>query len=342
MFGVTKAGNSICVHVTDLTMSYPGIDVGSLAFDTIPSMSWFRIPPRKYTRLRDPDKQSHCQFEVSASFDDIELQFLHRSGAPDPPPLRILSFDVECLPRKDIFPEAEIDPVIQISNMVSIYGEEAPPFIRNVFTLNTCSEIAGAAVICYDEEPALLQGWADFVREVDPDLVIGYNNTGFDLPYLLARAKALQVSRFPFLGRLKGSESARERTLQYTTARGQVRTWEDIPLSGRLQLDLMHYIRCEETCTQLSLNHVARRFLGEKKEDVHFSAISGLQSGSADTRRQLAVYCLKDAYLPLRLLEVLDCVDKYTKRSRKQHIRFNSILPAYDVAAGNNDPNLPT
>jgi DNA polymerase elongation subunit (family B) len=85
-------------------------------------------------------------------------------------------------------------------------GSSAPPFVRNVFTLDTCTSILGADVIPCAEESALLQGWSDFVQKVDPDLIIGFNNTGFDLPYLLARAKALQLPRFPLLSRLKGSQ----------------------------------------------------------------------------------------------------------------------------------------
>lgn len=49
----------------------------------------------------------------------------------------------------------------------------------------------------------MLQAWRDFVEEVDPDVVIGYNISGFDFPYLIDRAKALKATKFPFLGRLK-------------------------------------------------------------------------------------------------------------------------------------------
>lgn len=59
--------------------------------------------------------------------------FYHRydafiSHAPDGDwskiaPLRVLSFDIECAGRKGIFPEANIDPVIQIANMVSTQGK---------------------------------------------------------------------------------------------------------------------------------------------------------------------------------------------------------------------------
>jgi DNA polymerase delta subunit 1 len=55
----------------------------------------------------------------------------------------------------------------------------------------------------------------------------------------------------------------------------------------------MHYVRREENQKFLSLNSVSKRFLGEQKEDVHFTAISGLQTRDAETRRLLAVYCLK-------------------------------------------------
>ena len=49
-----------------------------------------------------------------------------------------------------------------------------------------------------------------------------------------------------------------------------------------------------------TLNAVSYNFLKEQKEDVHHTMISELQNGNAQTRRRLAVYCLKDAYLPLR------------------------------------------
>ncbi len=54
----------------------------------------------------------------------------------------------------------------------------------------------------------------------------------------------------------------------------------------------------------------------EQKEDVHHSVITDLQNGNAQTRRRLAVYCLKDAYLPLRLLEKLMCVINYMEMAR--------------------------
>ena len=47
--------------------------------------------------------------------------------------------------------------------------------------------------------------WRDFVEQVDPDILIGYNIANFDLPYLLDRAKALKANQFPYLGRLRSA-----------------------------------------------------------------------------------------------------------------------------------------
>lgn len=55
----------------------------------------------------------------------------------------------------------------------------------------------------------MLVAWKNFVKEVDPDVIIGYNIANFDLPYLLDRAKALGADReFPYLGRLNSTVSA--------------------------------------------------------------------------------------------------------------------------------------
>lgn len=66
---------------------------------------------------------------------------------------------------------------------------------------------------------------------------------------------------------------------------------------GRLLLDLFPHIREHHPGLPgkgaYKLNGVSAHFLGETKEDIHYSDIPVLQSGGPDTRRALAVYCLK-------------------------------------------------
>ncbi|KAF9462946.1 delta DNA polymerase [Collybia nuda] len=286
-------------------------------------MNWIEVPAGKYHVVSDIGKRSHCQIEISVRYD----QFI--SHAPDGnwskiAPLRILSFDIECAGRKGIFPEAQTDPVIQIANMVTRQGEQKP-FIRNVFTLNTCSNIVGSQVLSFDDEDEMLQSWRNFVQEVDPDVVIGYNIAGFDFPYLIDRARALKANKFPYLGRLKNIKTETKSTHFSSKAFGQ-RDSKDTPLDGRLQLDVLQFMQREHKLRSYTLNSVCSQFLGEQKEDVHHSVITELQNGTPESRRRLAVYCLKDAYLPQRLLDKLMCFVNYVEMSRVTGVPFNYLL----------------
>lgn len=80
-------------------------------------------------------------------------------------PLRLCSFDIECAGRKGIFPEALVDPVIQIAAVLTIQGEKDPRY-RVVFSLRSCSAIVGAQVLCFDDEARLLMAFKDFLNLV--------------------------------------------------------------------------------------------------------------------------------------------------------------------------------
>jgi DNA polymerase delta subunit 1 len=64
-------------------------------------------------------------------------------------------------------------------------------------------------------------------------------------------------------------------------------------MEGRLQLDILQVMQRDYKLRSYTLNAVCAQFLGEQKEDVHHSIITELQNGTADSRRRLAVYCLK-------------------------------------------------
>lgn len=50
------------------------------------------------------------------------------------------------------------------------------------------------------------------------------------------------------------------------------------------------------------------------------------QNGNEQTRRRLAVYCLKDAILPLRLLMKLMCVINYMEMARVTGVPLSYLL----------------
>jgi DNA polymerase delta subunit 1 len=47
--------------------------------------------------------------------------------------------------------------------------------VRTEITLISYSSIVGVDVMSFDTERGVLLAWRDFIREVDPEIVIGYN-----------------------------------------------------------------------------------------------------------------------------------------------------------------------
>ena len=67
-------------------------------------------------------------------------------------------------------------------------------------------------------------------------------------------------------------------------------------------------------------------YLQERKEDVHYSELSKLHAESNESRKRIAIYCLKDAELPLKLMEKLMCLYNYTEMARVTGVPLNFLF----------------
>ncbi|KAF1328474.1 DNA polymerase delta catalytic subunit, partial [Globisporangium splendens] len=285
--------------------------------------NWLEAPRGTYSVRSVAHKKSLCQIEIDIVYNNVV------SHAPEGKwsklaPFRILSFDIECMGRKGHFPEAEQDPVIQIANVLQEQGSDVP-ILRNVFVLDTCKPIVGAHVMEFERESELLEKWAAFVREVDPDIVTGYNIDNFDIPYILNRGKALKLQKFNCIGRLANTPAYMEKK---TFSSAQYGKSENVKTTvhGRCMFDLLPIMRRSQQLSSYSLNSVSAAFLGQQKEDVPHGIISDLQQGTDDDRHRLAVYCLKDAYLPLRLLDKLSYLVNYIEMARVTGVPIDFLI----------------
>ena len=287
--------------------------------------NWCEFPAGAYSVRPVARKVSHVQLELDIVYDSVV------SHVPDGvwqrlAPLRILSFDIECMGRKGHFPEAEHDPVIQIASVVTLQGASTS-ILRNVLTLGETSPIVGAQVMSFAREEDLVRAcarawvgcrcgararacvvgvpahaerracpslllqldkWAELVREVDPDIITGYNVQNFDIPYILNRARKLKREPAQMLGRIRNVKAVMRDTTFTSAAFGKHEN-VDTTVDGRVLFCMLQYMRREHKLSSYSLNSVSAHFLGQQKEDVHHSIISDLQKGTPDDRRRLAV-----------------------------------------------------
>jgi DNA polymerase delta subunit 1 len=306
--GVTIQGSSFSSGTFESNLPY----VLRFMIDCkIQGMSWLECPEGSFSIK--PAKTSRAQIELEIDYSSLIVH------APEGEwsyiaPLRVLSYDIECNNDGETFPTPDKNEVIQIGNVCKVMGVEEP-LTRTIFTLGSCAEIADAEVCCYPEERTMFQDWQTFVNAVDPDIITGYNILNFDYSYLFKRAERVKTPNFPYLGRILNSLTRVKDTTFQSKAQG-LRESKEITMEGRVQLDMLQHIQKEHKLSQYSLNSVSLHFLKEQKEDVHWTVMRTLQDGTEETRRRIAVYCLKDCYLPLRLLEKLMCIVNYAEMAR--------------------------
>lgn len=178
------------------------------------------------------------------------------------------------------------------------------------------------AVPCATEAD-LLRAFAHRVRELDPDVLTGWNVVDFDLDVLLRRAEELGVRLD--LGRLPGRVRIRS---------GRGRQGSEASVPGRVVLDgIQLLISSFISMESYSLDAVAREVLGEGKTITKHDRGEEIQRAFRQDRQKLVDYNLNDARLVLDILDELDLVDLAVERSLLTGLpphRAGSSIAAFD------------
>jgi DNA polymerase-2 len=220
------------------------------------------------------------------------------------PRLRVLSFDIET------------DPRARQLLSIALFGAGASECL--LLTPPGASVPPGAVPFASEKE--LLIGFARRLRELDPDVITGWNVVDFDLPVLVRLAQQLRVPLE--LGRAPGPIRLRAET------RAQAQ------LPGRVVLDGLYllrgaFVRLEEW----SLDAAARSVLGEGKLVAGHDRADEIQRLFEEDRGRFAEYNLTDARLALEIVEKLKLVELAVERSRLTGMpldRVSSSIAAFD------------
>ncbi|MFH1310980.1 MAG: DNA-directed DNA polymerase [Nanoarchaeota archaeon] len=137
-------------------------------------------------------------------------------------------------------------------------------------------------------EEDLLEKFAEYVKKISPDFLVGYFSDGFDMAYIKARAEQHKI-KLP-LG-LDGS--------QPVFHRGAILTCR---IDGIVHIDLLKFVDTAYSqymqSETLSLNDVSWEFLGDRKKGFEFKAISKM---SDEDWKNYFIYNLQDSDLTYRL-----------------------------------------
>ncbi|MEN7982267.1 MAG: DNA-directed DNA polymerase [Nanoarchaeota archaeon] len=141
-----------------------------------------------------------------------------------------------------------------------------------------------------ENEAELIEKFVEYVQKISPDFLVGYFSDGFDLPYLKARADKNKVKLS--LG-LNNTQPKFSRGAQLT---GKI--------SGITHIDLLKFIRTAYAqymkSETLSLNEVAKEFLGDNKKEFKLKHSSKIKEHEWQKYYE---YNLHDSILTLQLFE---------------------------------------
>lgn len=192
------------------------------------------------------------------------------------------------------------DPVIQIGTTLTRGTPESVE--RHLFVFPDCAACEGITIHAYKTEKAMILAWFEWMVQRNPDILLGYNIFGFDESYLWHRAEELNlitstspIHQFTRLFVLASEMKLEEKFLS-SSALGDNRMyiWTT---HGRLQIDLYHYIKRNNTLPSYKLDEVTKHFMsGKLKSQEYVSGKLTLTVAGAikDVRAGRAVTLLDD------------------------------------------------
>ena len=277
----------------------------------------------KYMIHIEPEhKTSLCDYEFHVDFDRVN------PGESDKAtPFIMASFDIECTSGDGTFPQATRpdDKIIQIFTTFYKYGENEPYYIH-ACVLGDTSPIDGVDMECFENEADLLMSWQKVMRDIKPDVLLGYNILGFDLQYLWGRAQYTRcVEDFRYLSKLIEHPCELETRTFTSNAYGHTESYH-LEMPGILQIDLLQIIKREHKLESYKLDFVGEHFMKERKLDVSPRQIFELFLQGPDERKRVAEYCLQDTKLPMRLMNKLTIFPNMIEMANVTRVPFEWLM----------------
>ena len=279
-------------------------------YRNLPTAGWL-----KYAGEKVEDKITSCAEEYI-----VKWKNLIKSDNLCIPSPRIMGFDIEVnSTNPTTMPKAERpgDKVFQISCVVSQAEKEE----KYLLTLGDPDlEVVGldTNVLKYKTEADLLIGYTKLINDENINVIVGYNILGFDIPYMISRAKREYcIMDFDVQG-FNQFAHAKEKIIKWSSSAYKNQEFEFLDAEGRLYVDLLPLVRRDFKFNNYKLKTISEYFIGETKDPLSAKGIFkcyrlGMQKNenneySTKARKAMGIvgkYCVQDSVLVVKLMHKL-------------------------------------
>ena len=315
----------------------------------LPTAGWIEFHGKPET---EQNKVTLCDHEYKVKWKN--LLPCEKNSIPKP---KIMGFDIEVnSTNPSAMPNANKpgDKVFQISCVLCRHGDEEKDYEKYLLTLGHPEQkIVGEDVLIYmyDTESELLEGFTNFIREENPNIIVGYNILGFDIPYMIDRAK-FNMCIFNFDRQsFHKFNHAREKTIKWSSSAYKNQEFQFLDAEGRVFVDLLPLVRRDFKFNNYKLKTISDYFLGQTKDPLSVKGIFKCyrlgtkknQNGEYGSVARKAIgivgkYCVQDSALTVLLMDKLQtwiglaemaavcCVQIFSLYTQGQQIKVYSQM----------------
>lgn len=269
---------------------------------------------------------SRCQIEFNTKWTDLFPLDIFK-----PAPILQASFDIETYSYNDAFPSPKHPEncVFQIATAFKSMGKDDFN-IKTILCLGKTDlvEEPGIFMKCFDKEKDLLLYWAKMIADTDPDVLYTYNGDQFDCDYLSERTKLLDIQEefFEKLSRLK-YQPCKIINAEFKSSAYGDSVYRRLVIHGRINFDLLIYIKREYKETSYKLDSIAEKYLGENKNPVTaqmmFDFFRNKDSAGLKT---VCKYCVQDTLLPQKLSDKLHILQNQLSMSNVTYVPLKFLI----------------
>ena len=266
----------------------------------------------KFTKM---DNEFRCSYKTMRQPKPEELEAKTTYPA-------VFSFDIECYssnPKAMPNKTNVSDVIFAVSCIYSKMGEKERQ--RYLLAIGEDLTVQNAILIQVKDEYELLSELRKLIRVLDPDILIGYNIFGFDIPYTNHRIQRY-MEDWTQLGRIKGVNTTVKKLSWESSAFGHNDFYQFQGMDGRICLDLLPVIKRDYKLLRYDLDFVSNNFLGKGKFPIKAKQIFGYTKEYNEARKtkvedperyqkalldynKILDYCVQDSDLVLDLMEKL-------------------------------------
>lgn len=286
----------------------------------IPSCGWVYHKGKEVT---GDEKLTLCDYEYKVSYKTLSKnESLSKPAIP-----KIMGFDIEVNSTNPTsMPDFEKkgDKIFQIGCVISRHGDKQSKYRKILLSLGKVDKkVVGKdiEVISFTTEALLLEGFTALVRKENINVLVGYNILGFDINYMIGRARET-FADFTVMGFHKYA-NARQKTIKWSSSAYKNQEFEFLDAEGRLFVDLLPLVQRTYKLNNYKLKTVSTKFLGETKDPLTPQGIFrcyrlGMKGGKVG-EKALGIcgkYCVQDSNLCNLLMEKLHTWVDITEMSK--------------------------